>query len=160
MVELTPLAVDVVGGDWLDVQVVAVRLTPLVVDVGGGNILDIPVLAAAGLVPLVVDVGGSDPLDVGDSAPLDVGGSDPLDVGSGDPLDVGSSDPEILDSVVEADMFTVVKNTPGRDVTVGTTVADSWRTNHELEVSNVLLSQRCIKRRTDQLVRQEQWEKH
>jgi hypothetical protein len=55
---------------------------------------------------------------------------------------------------------TVVKNTPGIDcraTTVGITAADSSRTNHELEVSNVLLSQRSRERRTDQ---QEQWEKH
>ena len=41
-----------------------------------------------------------------------------------------------------------------------TMAADSSRANHELEVSNVLLSQRDRERGTDELVRQEQWEKH
>jgi hypothetical protein len=62
--------------------------------------------------------------------------------------------------VVDVSTSTVVKNTPGADcraINVGTTAADFSRTNHELEVSNVPLSQQSGERRTDQ---QEQWEKH
>ena len=98
---------------------------------------------------MVVDVGSGDPID-----PMDVGNGDPLDVGSGDPLDVGNGDPLGVGSGVTVDMFTTVKYTPG------VAVVDSPRTNHELEVSNVLLSQRCRERRTDRLVQVEQREKH